>query len=55
LSKTQGIDIVVRVIFVNGFNRSGTTLVTAAVTEATGGTTLTVGHLARHLPVSTGS
>jgi sulfotransferase family protein len=41
---------VARVIFVNGFNRSGTTLVTAAVTEATHGTTLTVGHLARHLP-----
>lgn len=39
-----------RVIFVNGFNRSGTTLVTAAVTEATQGTTLTVAHLARHLP-----
>jgi sulfotransferase family protein len=41
---------VARVIFVNGFNRSGTTLVTAAVTEATHGATLTVGHLAPHLP-----
>lgn len=42
--------MVTRVIFVNGFNRSGTTLVTKAATEATGGTTLTVGHLARHMP-----
>jgi hypothetical protein len=41
---------VARVIFVNGFNRSGTTLVTAAVTDATQATTLTVGDLARHLP-----
>jgi hypothetical protein len=41
---------VVRILFVNGFNRSGTTLVTAAVTDATRATTLTVGHLARHLP-----
>lgn len=40
----------VQVIFVNGFNRSGTTLVTAAVTDATQATTLTVGDLARHLP-----
>lgn len=39
-----------RVIFVNGFNRSGTTLVTAAVTDATNASTLTVGDLARHLP-----
>jgi hypothetical protein len=38
------------VLFVNGFHRSGTTLLTAAVTEATGATTLTAGHLARHLP-----
>jgi hypothetical protein len=42
--------VVARVIFVNGFNRSGTTLVTKAATEASGGTTLTVGHLARHMP-----
>lgn len=40
----------VRVVFVTGFNRSGTTLVTSAVTDATGGTTLTAGHLARHIP-----
>lgn len=39
-----------RVIFVNGFNRSGTTLITTAATEACGATTLTVGHLARHMP-----
>lgn len=39
-----------RVLFVNGFNRSGTTLITAALTDATRATTLTVGHLARHLP-----
>jgi Sulfotransferase family len=38
------------VVFINGFHRSGTTLLTAAATEATGGVTLTVGHLARHLP-----
>ena len=42
--------IVVRVIFITGFNRSGTTLVTTAVTEAARATTLTVGDLARHLP-----
>jgi len=41
---------VVRVIFITGFNRSGTTLVTAAATEAARATTLTVGHLARHIP-----
>jgi hypothetical protein len=35
-----------RVLFVTGFNRSGTTLVTSAA----GARTLTVGHLARHLP-----
>ncbi len=40
----------VRVFFVSGFNRSGTTLVTTAVTEATRATTLTVGHMARHMP-----
>ena len=40
----------VRVLFVNGFNRSGTTLVTAAATLAANATTLTVGQLARHLP-----
>jgi hypothetical protein len=39
------------VVFINGFHRSGTTLLTAAVTEATGGVTLTVRDLARHLPV----
>jgi hypothetical protein len=39
-----------RVFFVTGVNRSGTTLVTSAVTEATGGATLTAGHLARHIP-----
>jgi len=39
-----------RVFFVTGFNRSGTTLVTSAVTEATGGATLTAGHLARYIP-----
>ncbi len=38
------------VVFINGFHRSGTTLLTTAATEATGGVTLTVGHLARHLP-----
>jgi hypothetical protein len=42
--------VVTRVLFVNGFNRSGTTLVTAALTDAAQATTLTVGHLARHLP-----
>jgi len=42
--------IVVRVLFITGFNRSGTTLVTTAVTEAARATTLTVGDLARHLP-----
>ncbi|MBB5874098.1 hypothetical protein F4553_007532 [Allocatelliglobosispora scoriae] len=39
-----------RVLFVSGFHRSGTTLVTAAATESTGGATLTVGQLARHIP-----
>ena len=39
-----------KVLFVNGFHRSGTTLLATAATEATGGATLTVGHLARHLP-----
>ena len=38
------------VLFVNGFHRSGTTLLTSAVTEAVGGVTTTVGHLARHIP-----
>ena len=38
------------VLFVNGFHRSGTTLLATAATEATGGVTLTVGYLARHLP-----
>jgi len=38
------------VLFVNGFHRSGTTLATTAATVATGGATLTVGHLARRIP-----
>jgi hypothetical protein len=38
------------VLFINGFHRSGTTLLATAATEATGGVTLTVGYLARHLP-----
>jgi hypothetical protein len=41
---------VVRVLFVTGFNRSGTTLVTTAVTEAAQARTLTVADLARHMP-----
>jgi hypothetical protein len=39
-----------RVLFISGFNRSGTTLVTSATTEAAQAATLTVGHLARHMP-----
>ncbi|HEY7430380.1 MAG TPA: sulfotransferase [Streptosporangiaceae bacterium] len=39
-----------RVLFITGFNRSGTTLVTSAVTQAARATTLTVGDLARHMP-----
>lgn len=39
-----------RVLFITGFNRSGTTLVTSAVTEAACAATLTVGHLARRMP-----
>lgn len=39
-----------RVLFITGFNRSGTTLVTSAVTQAARGRTLTVGDLARHMP-----
>lgn len=39
-----------RVLFVNGFNRSGTTLVTSALTQAAQAKTLTVGDLARHMP-----
>jgi sulfotransferase family protein len=39
-----------RVLFVSGFNRSGTTLVTTAVTQAARARTLTVGDLARHMP-----
>ncbi len=38
------------VLFITGFNRSGTTLVTSAVAEASGAATLTVGDLARHMP-----
>lgn len=37
-------------LFVNGFHRSGTTVLTSAVTEAVGGVTTTVGGLARHIP-----
>ena len=39
-----------RLLFVNGFHRSGTTVMTSAVTEAVGGITTTVGLLARHIP-----
>ncbi len=39
-----------RVLFITGFNRSGTTLITTAVTQAAAARTLTVGDLARHLP-----
>lgn len=39
-----------RVLFISGFNRSGTTLVTTAVTQAALARTLTVGDLARHMP-----
>ena len=39
-----------RVLFITGFNRSGTTLVTSAVTQAARARTLTVGDLARHMP-----
>jgi Sulfotransferase family len=39
-----------RVLFITGFNRSGTTLVTAAVTQAARASTLTVGDLAKHMP-----
>ncbi|HEX9624429.1 MAG TPA: sulfotransferase [Streptosporangiaceae bacterium] len=39
-----------RVLFITGFNRSGTTLVTSAVTQAKQARTLTVGDLARHMP-----
>ena len=43
-----------RLLFVNGFHRSGTTVVTSAVTEAVGGVTTTVGSLARHIPAVRG-
>ena len=39
-----------RVLFITGFNRSGTTLITSAVTQAARARTLTVGDLARHMP-----
>jgi SAM-dependent methyltransferase len=39
-----------RLLFINGFHRSGTTVMTSAVTEALGGVTTTVGVLARHIP-----
>jgi hypothetical protein len=38
------------VIFIDGVHRSGTTVLAAAVTEAVGGVTTTVGVLARHIP-----
>jgi hypothetical protein len=38
------------VLFITGFNRSGTTLITSAVTQAARARTLTVGDLARHMP-----
>ncbi|MGZ4195334.1 MAG: sulfotransferase [Solirubrobacteraceae bacterium] len=38
------------VLFINGLHRSGTTVLTSAVTEAAGGVTTTVGVLARHIP-----
>jgi hypothetical protein len=38
------------VLFITGFNRSGTTLVTSAVTQAARASTLTVGDLARYMP-----
>jgi hypothetical protein len=39
-----------RLLFINGFHRSGTTVMTSAVTEAVDGVTTTVGVLARHIP-----
>jgi Sulfotransferase family len=39
-----------RLLFINGFHRSGTTLLTSAVTDAIGGVTTTVGVLTRHIP-----
>ena len=39
-----------RLLFINGFHRSGTTVVTSAVTDAAGGVTTTVGSLAPHIP-----
>jgi hypothetical protein len=42
--------IMPRVLFITGFNRSGTTLVTSAVTQAARARTLTVGDLARQMP-----
>jgi hypothetical protein len=39
-----------RVLFITGFNRSGTTLLTSAVTQAAQARTLTIGDLARHMP-----
>jgi hypothetical protein len=37
-------------LFVNGFHRSGTTVVAAAATDACGGATVTAGDLASHIP-----
>ena len=42
--------MVANVLFITGFNRSGTTLLTSAVTQAAQARTLTVGDLARHMP-----
>jgi Sulfotransferase family len=39
-----------RLLFINGFHRSGTTVMTSAVTEAVCGVTTTVSVLARHIP-----
>lgn len=39
-----------RLLFINGFHRSGTTVMTSAVTEAVDGVTTTVGGLAAHIP-----
>lgn len=38
------------ILFINGFHRSGTTAITLAITDALGGITTTVGHLARYIP-----
>jgi hypothetical protein len=38
-----------QIVFINGFHRSGTTVLASAVTDALGGVTTTVGVLARHI------